>query len=59
MSRFRKKESLDDLISESQRIRDELIKTASKLEVFTALLAEEVATLADEAGHLGDDDSHE
>jgi hypothetical protein len=37
---------LDDLIAESQRIRDELIRTVARLEVFTMQLAEEVSKLS-------------
>lgn len=44
-----KKDALDDLINESQRIREQLLKMSTRLEVFTSLLAQEAAKLAAEA----------
>lgn len=41
------KKDLDELITESQRLRDLLMKTVARLEVFTTQLAEEVSKLSD------------
>lgn len=42
--------SVDDLIAESRRIRDELMKTVGRLDAFTQQLTDEVARLTDATG---------
>ena len=43
--------NIDDLISESQRLREELIRVASKLDIFSLKLTEE--SMRHNEGHGG------
>lgn len=52
----KEQEDLDVLIAESQRIRDELLKTTGKLDAFTALLAAEADQLKAEAEQIESND---
>ncbi len=46
------RDSIDELIAESKRLREELIRTASRLEAFyTALIQESMRSAGEEGEH--------
>lgn len=49
-----KQEEVDDLVAEAVRLRDELMRAATRLEVFAAQLVSEVDELRTAAGEHDD-----
>lgn len=48
---------IDDLIAESQKLRDELLRTASKLDAFSTQLASAIQNMGDGDGNAKRGDS--